>query len=276
MRLQNSRLLWIIAALSTIVGVFLIFFFLFKKGTENVTHLYIERKLAREAAVFKRLADPSEAPESIRKDVQLGFQIFINTKEYAGEYVGGSINCTNCHFAGGNTTGGAQGGLSLVGVATQYPSYDQTLQRVIDLPRRINNCFTRSLNGKLVPCDSDIMLALITYLQWISKDLPIYKPVPWLGIKQMFSTEIADPKNGKKVYSNYCATCHGNEGEGGTNIPPLWGDQSFNNKAGFNRLEKLAPFIYWNMPYFDSTPILSEQEAFDVASYILSKPRPIF
>ena len=32
-------------------------------------------------------------------------------------------------------------------------------------------------------------------------------------------------------------------------IPPLWGSNSFNDGAGMNTLEMLAPFIYLNMPY---------------------------
>jgi hypothetical protein len=35
------------------------------------------------------------------KQVKLGKQIFLHTKEYAGKYVGNSLNCVNCHLDAG-------------------------------------------------------------------------------------------------------------------------------------------------------------------------------
>lgn len=268
------RMIWAFVIIAICLGLLYGFFLLLKRGTESSTRQYIEHKLAREDATFKNLVDPGEAPPAIRKDVKRGFQIMINTQKYAKNYVGGTLNCTNCHFAGGNTTGGAQGAISLVGVATKYPNFDQSLQRVIDLPRRINNCFTRSMNGKLVPYDSKIMLALVTYFQWISKDLPIYSHIPWLGLQKISPLEPGNAENGLEVYTTYCASCHGDDGNGGPKTPPVWGEGSFNAGAGFNRPELLSAFIYWNMPYFDNTPVLSEQQALNVATYILTQPRP--
>ena len=87
----------------------------------------------------------------------------IDTQKNAKSFAGDQLNCTNCHFAGGNTTGGAQGGISLVGVATKYPSFSHTAHKVIDLPERINRCFENSMHGRPLPLDSERMLALVTY-----------------------------------------------------------------------------------------------------------------
>ena len=59
-------------------------------------------------------------------------------------------------------------------------------------------------------------------------------------------------------------------------IPPLWGDDSFNAAAGMAKLAYAAAYIRANMPfgvrYLD--PVLSEQQAWDVAAFMISKPRP--
>ena len=59
-------------------------------------------------------------------------------------------------------------------------------------------------------------------------------------------------------------------------IPPLLGDDSFNAGAGMAKLAYAAAYIRANMPfgirYLD--PVLSEQQAWDVAAYMISKPRP--
>ena len=188
-------------------------------------------------------------------------------------YVGDKLSCTNCHFAGGNTSGGPQGGISLVGSATKYPGYDHSDKKVISLADRINNCFSKSMNGKPLPLDSQVMMALVTYLHWISKDLPIYGNIPWLGLQKLTSTHVPNANQGKVVYEKYCALCHRKDGQGGENNPPLWGTASFNDAAGMSQLPTFAAFVYWNMPYNEATPTLSEEEALDVAAYVLSRPR---
>jgi thiosulfate dehydrogenase len=95
----------------------------------------------------------------------------------------------------------------------------------------------------------------------------------------------ADPQGGKNVFINNCQRCHGENGQGvlsadGTSYtyPPLWGDHSFNVSAGLYRLSSLAGFIKNNMPYEEATwknPKLSDEEAWDVAAYIASQPRPV-
>lgn len=250
-----------------------------KIGVQSPTRDFLEYKLAREGGVFLRrhfqLVDPGAAPQDIRHLARQGYEILIDTQKYAKDYVGNSrLNCTNCHFAGGDTTGGPQGSISLAGVAAKYPAYDDHLQRFIDLPARINSCFMRSMNGAPLPLDSELMLAIVAYLHWISKDVPIYTPVPWLGLQLLTYAGPGEATRGKKIYQRYCALCHHDDGQGGENAPPLWGEASFNDAAGLHLPDKMAAFIYWNMPYIDTTPVLSEEQAWDVAAYIHAQPRP--
>jgi thiosulfate dehydrogenase len=59
-------------------------------------------------------------------------------------------------------------------------------------------------------------------------------------------------------------------------MPPLWGPDSFNDGAGMHRLIASASFIRANMPFGTryTAPVLSVEDAWDVAAYINSQPRP--
>lgn len=223
-----------------------------------------------------QLQDPEQAPAALKEMVMQGYHLMLETKKHAPEYAGDNISCTNCHFGGGDTTGGENSGISLAGVAVKYPRYNGRSGEVIDLPARINSCFERSLNGKPLPLDSKEMLAIVTYLHWISKGIPIYENVPWLGLPSLKTDHQANAEEGIKVYQIYCSSCHGIDGNGEirNRIPPLWGKNSFNDGAGMNDLNTLASFIYWNMPFNDRE--LTVEQALDVAAFIIQQPRPKF
>ena len=217
---------------------------------------------------------PKDAPKNIRDAVMLGYNIMDSTKKYAGEYVGNKLRCSNCHFNGGISEGGKNGGLSLVGVATEYPKYRSRAKAVVDMVFRTNSCFVRSMNGKPLPANSKEMVALLTYFQWISKGLPIYQKIPWLGLKHIKSNHKPNYENGKNIFQTTCVTCHGPNGQGTPIAPPLWGKDSFNDGAGMSHLPNLAAFAYNNMPWHIAN--LTEEQALDVAAYVTKQPRPHF
>src|SRR5437660_1666969 len=62
----------------------------------------------------------------------------------------------------------------------------------------------------------------------------------------------------------------------GYQFPPLWGPDCFNNGAGMSRLLTAAVYAMHNMPIgttFDA-PVLSDENAYDVAAYIINQQRP--
>ena len=79
---------------------------------------------------------------------------------------------------------------------------------------------------------------------------------------------------------------HGTDGEGirrslpttdlGYLFPPLWGKDSFNDGAGMGRLINAANFLHFNMPHGADylNPQLSPEQAWDIAAYVVSQPRP--
>lgn len=98
----------------------------------------------------------------------------------------------------------------------------------------------------------------------------------------------SDPKHGAAVFAQTCAVCHQPDGQGlrrGTadaaqrhryQFPPLWGPDSCNDGAGMARPITAANFIHANMPYGAdyAHPVLSVQDAFDVAVFLDSQERP--
>lgn len=220
------------------------------------------------------LLDPELAPPDIREKVLLGYHIMLDTKKYAKEYCGNNVSCKNCHFGAGITLGEKNGGISLIGVTGAYPQYSQRSKKMITLAERLNNCFMRSMNGKPLPMNSPEMEALLTYLEWISCEVSHVKNIPWLGLDDLQSKHKPDAKHGEIVYKDHCAICHQPDGSGAAGIPPLWGPHSFNSGAGMSTMPMLSSFVYSNMPYQEAC--LTEEEALDVAAYVISKPRPKF
>lgn len=67
-------------------------------------------------------------------------------------------------------------------------------------------------------------------------------------------------------------TAHADD-DGGYAFPPLWGPQAYNGGAGMHRIETAAGFIKANMP-LGKPNSLTDQQAWDLAAYINSHPRP--
>jgi thiosulfate dehydrogenase len=58
-------------------------------------------------------------------------------------------------------------------------------------------------------------------------------------------------------------------------LPPLWGQNSYNDGAGMNNPKKMAAFLIHNMP-LNHPDALTPQDAFNVAAFVHTMPRPKF
>ena len=206
-----------------------------------------------------------------------GRRIVGNAPKYAAAYAGNGMTCTNCHLDGGRTPAAAP----WVGVWGVFPEFRARNARVNTLADRINDCFERSLNGKRLPPEAPEMTAILTYMQWLSREVPTGQSVAGRGFLRFESPKPASPERGAPLYTQICATCHGKNGAGrgtlGTAdfVPPLWGPQSFNLGAGLARLGNAAAFVKANMP-LGAGGSLSAQDAADIAAYFTQQPRPDF
>jgi len=187
-------------------------------------------------------------------------------------YVGAGIACSSCHLAGGTQTRA----LPLLGAYAKYPQFNARARRYIALQDRIAECFLYSLNGRVPAYDSPEMVALTTYIAWLSRGAVVGTGFTDVAMPMVARTAPADAGSGKALYAARCSMCHGVNGTGiAPAIPPIWGPKSFNTGAGMYRTDMLASFVRANMPPGGSET-LSEQQALDVAAYILRQPRPRF
>jgi len=232
--------------------------------------------------------DAADLPAGGDNDlIRLGWAIVTDTAGNIGKdatdpalrYAGNDLACANCHLDAGLKPFAAP----FVSTATSYPMMVD--DRVLTLAARINGCMTRSMNGRPLPEDSREMKAMLAYMRYLGRDAPEGVRVAGMGLMPLPpAAEPPSPTRGEAVYAANCARCHGASGDGnrkappgiGWAIPPLWGDASFNDAAGMAHIETAASFIHANMPRGVSyeAPLLSEQEAWDVAAFITAKPRP--
>lgn len=199
-------------------------------------------------------------------------------------FAGNNLACTNCH----QESATKKFAMPWVGAQATFPQYRGREDDVSTIEERVNGCMERSMNGKPLPFDSKEMKAYATYIHFLSKGVPVGSSVEGQGLPKFAAPERAsDIVAGEKVYVEKCAACHAADGGGlrngkpgeakGYTFPPLWGKDTFNNGAGMNRLLTAASFIKTNMPLgaAHGQAQLSNDEAYDVAGYIISKPRSI-
>jgi thiosulfate dehydrogenase len=217
--------------------------------------------------------------------IRYGKELIVHTANYLGPKgikasLTNGMNCQNCHL----DAGGRAGANPFSSVSSTYPKYRDRSGRVESIEFRVNDCMQRSLHGKTLDSNSLEMRAFVAYLKWIGKDVPKgVRPKGTGATPPPFLQRAADPQKGRLVYLKNCQRCHGQNGEGTMNAdsvsftyPPLWGERSFNNSAGLFLLSRMAGFIYFNMPFDKQTPepVLSDEDCWDVAAFIVSQPRP--
>jgi len=223
------------------------------------------------------------------KKIKYGYQLFINTPDYIGPnngnpemvYAGNNLSCNNCHLYAGTKPYSAP----LIGIIQRFPQYRGREDKMGTIEERINGCMQRSMNGRKMPPDSKETKALVSYLKWLGRFAPKDGKLEERGFVSIkLPNRPINLNNGKRIFNSKCAICHTKEGKGvkklNSNVyeyPALWGDDSYNNGSGINRVITAAQFIKGNMPYgttYDK-PLLTDAEAYDVAGYINQQKRPI-
>jgi thiosulfate dehydrogenase len=198
-------------------------------------------------------------------------------------FAGNDLACGNCHLQAGTK----KFGLPIYGLYWDFPHYSGRKDAEISIEDRINSCMTRSMNGRPLPADSPEMQALTAYVKFLSIGLTQGEQLPGHGAGSMPELDrAADQKHGELLYTGTCLDCHNVNGTGiarsrqalslGYAVPPLWGDDSFNDGAGMARLITLANFLRSNMPHGADyrNPDLTIEDAWDIAAYVESQARP--
>lgn len=203
------------------------------------------------------------------------FPYYLGKHGTVGKHGGNALGCQNCHLDAGTRPYG----LNYFSAHARYPQYRSREGKILTLADRINNCIERPLNGTPIPLDSKEMIAMLAYMKWLAKGVPVDGHVEGDMLKLLpLLNRAADPQKGKTVYNTHCIRCHGEDGQGVLKedglayvYPPLWGKQSYQPGSSMHRLIKSASFIKYNMP-FDvarwDKPVLTDEEAWDVAAYV--------
>lgn len=221
-----------------------------------------------------------------RELVIYGEDIIVNTARYFGPHgsvaaITNGMNCQNCHLNAGKKTWGN----NFSAVYSTYPKFRDRSGSMESIYKRVGDCFERSLNGTAPDSNSREYQAIYAYIKWLGKDVKKGERPVGSGISKLnYIDRAADPVKGKAVYTAQCQSCHGANGEGQLSLngvsyeyPPLWGEHSYNDGAGLFRLSNFAGYVKSNMPFKQAThdnPKLTTEEAWDVAAFVNSQPRP--
>lgn len=227
-----------------------------------------------------------EAIENLEGEAKYGYELLTTTNVHPDmeAYSGNDLTCVSCHLDSGTK----RFSLPWIGVTEAYPQYRGREDKEVSLEERINGCFERSLNGSELPEDSEQMQAIVTYMGWLS-DFQA-EEVEGLGTPDFEPpNRKVDLDRGADIYERYCMACHGADGAGYVPLstadlefgskaaaPALWGNGSYNNGAGTNRVLTAAAFIKHSMPLGIDwrEPTLNDEDTYDVAGYINAQTRP--
>jgi len=210
---------------------------------------------------------------------EYGKRLLAQTQQYLGpdapdprmRFTASRRACASCHIG----AGAERGELSVIPAVRRYPS---------NLEHRINECMVRNMNGRPLPEDGTEMIAMVSWLRFLadedtamgagrrqSHDPPVFKP----------PDRPTNPEAGERLFAKRCADCHGKDGAGlrasrklaqGYLFPPLWGSDSFTDGSEMHGVTTAARFIKAKMPL--GRPDLDDDQAFDLAAFVNSKPRP--
>jgi thiosulfate dehydrogenase len=278
------RILWLPFIIALIAIAIVIDRTAFKSWLQRKIALDKKDSTAAEwhAPDINAITDPTE-----KELIVYGKDLIANTSKYFGlkgtvASITNGMNCQNCHTDAGSKPYGN----CFSAVAANYPQLRNRSGIIESIEFRISDCMQRSLNGNVIDSFSKEMRAMVAYLQWLGKDVPKKTKPRGAGTVDLpFLHRAADSTIGQAVYVNKCERCHGKTGEGimrvdstGYIYPPLWGNSSYNIGAGLYRLSRFAGYVKYNMPFDKASfksPDLTDEEAWDVAAFVNSKPRPV-
>ena len=223
------------------------------------------------AQVAFRVPDESEIKDSVLlSSVRRGKALLTWTRDSLPDHVGNRLQCVSCHPDNGTR----RNVMPWVGVYARFPQYRARVGGIQVIEDRINDCFRRSMNGKPLVPESRDMRDIIAYMAFLSSGYPVFAQVEGQSFPKVAPVK-GDTVRGSETFVAKCSVCHGVNGAGTDVFPALWGPGSFNIGAGMARVQTAAAFIKVAMPQ-TAPGTLTDQEAYDLATYINTRPRPDF
>jgi thiosulfate dehydrogenase len=219
--------------------------------------------------------------------IRYGKELLGHTARYFGPNgsvakISNGMNCQNCHLDGGRRLFGN----NYASFIATYPKMNNRSGKIDQPTDRIVQCFNRSLAGRAPDTNGREVRAMLAYMKWIGQGVKKGRKLFGAASEKLaYMDQPANPFKGKAIFMSKCKICHGSNGEGllagdkkSYTYPPLWGEHSYNNGAGMYRIGNLAGFVKNNMPFGATyqSPQLTDEEAWNVAAFVNSQPRPHF
>jgi len=195
-----------------------------------------------------------------RGNAARGLALVNHFRDSLPAHSGNALRCTSCHLDNGTRADA----MPWLGTTKRYPRYRERPGLEESLARRVNECIARSLAGRMLPEDGANMRDMLAYIGTLGERErpPDARVVKLVGVVDRGATE----------YGGQCARCHGAAGQGTVLAPAVWGADSYSIGAGLARQFSLATFLRNNMPH-DKVVTLTDQQAADVAAFVLRQPR---
>jgi len=234
--------------------------------------------------VFEKLGRPKG---DIAPYIVKGCNIFTDTTNNRPTGYGfwkTEMNCSSCHMEGGSKEYAVHIGDAVV----NYPGVYSTNNIIYTNRMRVARCYAHSINEILYGSNSEYYKLLTLYMAWIAEKngLHIGQNRDSRGIQNVRGTAArhASIIAGQKSYAEKCQICHGPAGYGTDRYdaipaftpPPINGGEAFVHTATLSYSSRLASFLLNNMPpgATHENPLLSPQEALDIAEFISVQTRP--
>lgn len=190
----------------------------------------------------------------------------------AGTAGGNALSCRSCH----QELGTKEAGLPWTAAGRLSDA---------ELSARINDCLVDGMGGRPLPAGHPAMTDLRAWIGAVADAAPAAARQRPAGAQMPPSSRLPDARRGHETYRTLCLSCHGSDGagyratieddDGRYVVPPLWGEASFSASSPIFDQQMLAAYIRSNMPLGTrwNRPVLSPEEASDLAAYIRSMPR---
>jgi thiosulfate dehydrogenase len=228
------------------------------------------RAAAKVHVAFRIPSDLDLENPAYRASALRGRALLTATRDSLPRNVGSRLRCASCHLDNGVRPNARP----WVGSYARFPQYRARSGKVDLIEDRVNDCFERSMNGRALPAGGRDMRDIVAYLAFLSRGIPVGAEMEGQGLPKLRQIP-GDTTRGVALFASTCVRCHGPGGQGTAIAPPLWGPRSYNVGAGMANVVTAASFIHALMP-IDRAQRLTEQQAFDIATYINSRPRPLF
>jgi thiosulfate dehydrogenase len=285
----NKLMLVIVVLVVALIAIPIVFYYSNQPDkSENITSPAITKQgeVKKDKLVYWTATDINTITDAKQKEqVTYGKELITHTSKYYGPkgsilQITNGLNCQNCHLQAGTAVFANNYG----SVASLFPKLRARSGKIETVYKRVNDCFERSLNGKAIDTAGKEMQAIVAYINFIGSNIEKGKKAEGSGFKDLtYLDRAAEPQKGQLVYTAKCQSCHQPNGEGlfnadktEYNFPALWGPHSYNDGAGLYRISNIAKYVKYNMPQGTTykNPQLTDEEAWDVAAYITSQPRP--